>query len=402
MRLLDALMRRFVTTGRLTIIDHKGARHVYGPGGEPSATVRLTDPKLYQRLFLNPELYAGEAYMDGTLIVEDGGIRGFLEVFAHNRDGLRKGPIRQQIKRVQKTFRRTMQRNKREASSKNVEAHYDLSNDLYRLFLDEDMQYSCAYWPEYGMTLEEAQLAKKRHIAAKLRLEPGHRVLDIGCGWGGMAMHLAKEHDVQVVGVTLSNDQYALARERVEAAGLQDQVEIRLQDYRDCKGPYDRIVSVGMFEHVGVGHYAEFFGQIRDVLTNDGCALVHSIGRKGGPGTTGKWIRKYIFPGGYSPALSETYAEIEKAGLWVTDMEILRLHYAWTLAEWEKRFQANRDAIVAMKDERFARMWEFYLIISEFSFLYGKHMNFQIQLAKDVHALPPTRNYMMDGPGLLS
>lgn len=402
MRLLDAMMRRFVTTGWLTIIDHKGARHDYGPGGEPSATVRLTDPKLYRRLFLNPELYAGEAYMDGTLIVEDGGIRGFLEVFAHNRDGLRKGPVRQRIKRVQKTFRRTMQRNKREASSKNVEAHYDLSNDLYRLFLDEDMQYSCAYWPEYGMTLEQAQLAKKRHIAAKLRLEPGHRVLDIGCGWGGMAMHLAKEHDVQVVGVTLSNDQYALARERVEAAGLQDRVEIRLQDYRDCKGPYDRVVSVGMFEHVGVGHYAEFFGQIRDVLTDDGCALVHSIGRKGGPGTTGKWIRKYIFPGGYSPALSETYAEIEKAGLWVTDMEILRLHYAWTLAEWEKRFQANRDAVVAMKDERFARMWEFYLVISEFSFLYGKHMNFQIQLTKDVHALPPTRNYMMDGPGLLS
>jgi len=402
MRLLNVLMRRFVTTGQLTIIDHKGVRHDYGPGGEPSATVRLTDPKLYRRLFLNPELYAGEAYMDGTLIVEEGGIRGFLEVFAHNRDGLRKGPIRQRIKRVQKTFRRTMQRNKRDASSKNVEAHYDLSNDLYRLFLDEDMQYSCAYWPEYGMTLEQAQLAKKRHIAAKLRLEPGHRVLDIGCGWGGMAIHLAKDHDVHVVGVTLSNDQYALARERVEAAGLQDRVDIRLQDYRDCKGPYDRVVSVGMFEHVGVGHYAEFFEKIRDVLTDDGCALVHSIGRKGGPGTTGKWIRKYIFPGGYSPALSETYAEIEKVGLWVTDMEILRLHYAWTLAEWEKRFQANRDAVVAMKDERFARMWEFYLVISEFSFLYGKHMNFQIQLAKDVHALPPTRNYMMDGPGLLA
>lgn len=402
MRLLDALMRRFVTTGRLTLIDHKGVRHDYGPGGKPSATIRLTDPKLYRRLFLNPELHAGEAYMDGTLIVEEGGIRGFLEVFAHNRDGLRKGPIRQRIKRVQKTFRRTMQRNKRDASSKNVEAHYDLSNGLYRLFLDEDMQYSCAYWPEFGMTLEQAQLAKKRHIAAKLRLEPGQRVLDIGCGWGGMAMHLAKEHDVKVVGVTLSNDQYALARERVETAGLQDKVDIRLQDYRDCKGPYDRVVSVGMFEHVGVGHYAEFFGQIRDVLTDDGCALVHSIGRKGGPGTTGKWIRKYIFPGGYSPALSETYAEIEKAGLWVTDMEILRLHYAWTLAEWEKRFQASRAAIVAMKDEQFARMWEFYLVISEFSFLYGKHMNFQIQLAKDVHALPPTRNYMMDGPGLLA
>lgn len=407
MKLLATLMRRFISVGRLTIIDHLGTRHDFGPGGAPSATVRLTDPSLYRRLFFNPELHAGEAYMNGTLIIEEGGIRGFLEVFAHNRDGLRKGPVRRRIKNVQKTFRKTMQRNKREASAKNVEAHYDLSNDLYRLFLDPDMQYSCAYWPTDikplgALTLEQAQLAKKRHIAAKLRLEPGQRVLDIGCGWGGMAMHLAREHGVNVVGVTLSHDQYALARQRVEAAGLQDRIDIRLQDYRDCKGPYDRVVSVGMFEHVGVGNFEEYFSKIRDVITEDGLALVHSIGRKGGPGTTGKWIRKYIFPGGYSPALSETFAAIETSGLWVTDMEILRLHYAWTIAEWEKRFQVNREKIVAMKDERFARMWEFYLVISEFSFLHGKHMNFQIQLAKSVHALPATRNYMMDEPGLLS
>ncbi|WP_189494231.1 SAM-dependent methyltransferase [Algimonas arctica] len=407
MKLLAPLMHRFVSVGRLTIIDHTGTRHDFGPGGAPSATVRVTDPRLYRKLFLNPELHAGEAYMDGTLIIEDGGIRGLLEVFAHNRDGLRKGPIRKGIKTIQKTFRKTMQRNKRNASIKNVEAHYDLSNDLYRLFLDSDLQYSCAYWPTdikplEEITLEEAQLAKKRHIAAKLRLEPGQRVLDIGCGWGGMAIHLAKNHGVNVVGVTLSQDQFALARQRVAAAGLQDKVEIRLQDYRDCKGPYDRVVSVGMFEHVGVGNFEEYFTKIRDVLTEDGCALVHSIGRKGGPGATGKWIRKYIFPGGYSPALSETFAAIEKAGLWVTDMEILRLHYAWTLAEWERRFQANRDAVVTMKDERFARMWEFYLVISEFSFLYGKHMNFQIQLAKSVGAVPVTRNSMMDGPDLLA
>ncbi|MEM7729341.1 MAG: cyclopropane-fatty-acyl-phospholipid synthase family protein [Pseudomonadota bacterium] len=408
MRLLSTLMRRFVTTGRLTIIDHTGTRHEFGPGGEPAATIRLTDPKLYRTLFFNPELHAGEAYMDGTLIVEEGGIRGFLEVFAQNRDGLRAGAVRQRIKKTKKRFRKLMQRNVREASSKNVEAHYDLSNDLYRLFLDEDMQYSCAYWPEgdperdgVDTTLEQAQRAKLRHIAAKLRLEPGQRVLDIGCGWGGMAMHLAREHDVHVTGVTLSHDQHALARQRVEAAGLGDKVDIKLIDYRDVDGPFDRIVSVGMFEHVGVGHYLEFFTRIHDLLTEEGCALVHSIGRKKGPGTTGNWIRRYIFPGGYSPALSETFAEVEKSGLWVTDVEILRLHYAWTLAEWDRRFQANRDAVVAMKDARFARMWEFYLVISEFSFLYGNHMNFQIQLAKDVHALPPTRNYMMDGPGLL-
>lgn len=407
MKLFDAMMRRFVTRGRLSVIDHKGVQHDYGPGGEPSATVRIHDKKLYTSLFLNPELHAGEAYMDGTLEIVDGGIRGFLQVFAVNRDGLRGGPVRSRIKRVQKRLRKTMQRNQREASSKNVEAHYDLSNDLYRLFLDEDMQYSCAYWPTDvkpldEITLEEAQLAKKRHIAAKLDLSPGQRVLDIGCGWGGMAIHLAKEHDVHVTGVTLSNDQFALATERVREAGLTDKVSILLQDYRDVQGPFDRVVSVGMFEHVGVGHFLEYFETIRNVMADDGCALIHSIGRKGGPGSTGKWIRKYIFPGGYSPALSETFAEIEKAGLWVTDMEILRLHYAYTLAEWERRFQANRDAVVAMKDDRFARMWEFYLVISEFSFLYGKHMNFQIQLTKDVHALPVTRNYMMDDEALLA
>ena len=408
MKLLDAMMRRFVSTGRLSIIDHQGRRHDYGPGGAPSATIRLTDPKLYRTLFLNPELKAGEAYMDGTLVMEEGSsIRDFLTVFAENKDGLRKGPVRKKIKDTKKHFRKLMQRNAKAASAKNVEAHYDLSNELYKLFLDEDMQYSCAYWPTDRLpleeiTLEQAQLAKKRHIAAKLNLSPGQRVLDIGCGWGGMAIHLAKEHDVEVVGVTLSHDQHALATERVKAEGLEGKVDIRLQDYRDVEGPFDRVVSVGMFEHVGVQHFLEYFETIRDVMADDGAALVHSIGRKGGPGTTGKWIRKYIFPGGYSPALSETFAEIEKAKLWVTDMEILRLHYGHTLKRWDDRFQANRDRIVEMMGDRFARMWEFYLIISELSFTHGKHMNFQIQLAKDVHALPITRNYMMDGPELLA
>ena len=408
MKLLDAMMRRFVSKGRLSIIDHTGARHDYGPGGAPSATIRLTDPKLYRSLFFNPELKAGEAYMDGTLVMEEGTtIRDFLTVFAENKDGLRKGPLRRRWKEVKTRFRKSMQRNAKAASAKNVEAHYDLSNELYKLFLDEDMQYSCAYWPTDRMglpdiTLEQAQLAKKRHIAAKLDLKPGMRVLDIGCGWGGMAIHLAKEHDVEVVGVTLSHDQHKLATERVKDAGLAWKVDIRLQDYRDVEGPFDRVVSVGMFEHVGVQHFLEYFETIRDVMADDGCALVHSIGRKGGPGTTGKWIRKYIFPGGYSPALSETFAEIERAKLWVTDMEILRLHYGHTLRRWDDRFQANRAQIVEMMGDRFARMWEFYLIISELSFSHGKHMNFQIQLTKDVNALPITRNYMMDSDALLS
>ncbi len=396
MKLLNSMMSRFVKVGHLTIIDADGGRHTYGPGGEPSATIRLTDKKLYRSLFLNPELKAGEAYMDGTLICEEGGIRDFLQVFAHNRDGLRGHPVQKVLKKTLKKVRKLHQRNKKTASRSNVQHHYDLSNEFYRLFLDEDLQYSCAYWPNQDITLEEAQRLKKKHIAEKLSLKPGQKVLDIGCGWGGMAIYMAKNYDVNVVGVTLSDEQHALARQRVEEAGLSDKVDIRLIDYRDLNESFDRVVSVGMFEHVGVAHYEEYFTKIHDLMTEDGIALVHSIGRKGGPGTTGAWIRKYIFPGGYSPALSETFSEIEKAKLWVTDCEILRLHYAYTLTEWDKRFQANRDAVAEMFDERFCRMWEFYLVISEFSFLYGKHMNFQIQLTKDVHAAPITRNYMMD------
>jgi cyclopropane-fatty-acyl-phospholipid synthase len=397
MKLLNSMMAGFVKTGQLTIIDADGGQHVHGPGGHPSAVIRLTDKKLYRTLFLNPELRAGEAYMDGTLICEGGGIRDLLEVFAHNRDGLRKHPWQKILKGWLKKIRRYHQRNRAVASRKNVQHHYDLSNEFYRLFLDEDLQYSCAYWPSLDITLEEAQRAKKAHIAAKLNLKPGQRVLDIGCGWGGMAIYLAQNYGVNVVGVTLSDEQHALGRARVKALGLSDKVDIRLQDYRDVPEKFDAIVSVGMFEHVGIAHYLEYFSKIHDALKDDGCALVHSIGRKGGPGTTGAWIRKYIFPGGYSPALSETFAEIEKAGLWVTDCEILRLHYAETLLEWDKRFQKNRDKVIEMFDARFARMWEFYLIVSEFSFRHGKHMNFQIQLSKSVGALPMARDYMLEG-----
>ncbi|WP_409431958.1 class I SAM-dependent methyltransferase [Litorimonas sp. RW-G-Af-16] len=396
MKLLNSMMAGFVKVGQLTIIDADGNRHVHGPGGQPEATIRLTDKALYKTLFLNPELRAGEAYMDGTLICEGGGIRDLLEVFAYNRDGLRKHPLQKLLKGWLKKIRRYHQRNVASTSRKNVQHHYDLSNDFYRLFLDEDLQYSCAYWPSIDITLEQAQTAKKAHIAAKLNLKPGDRVLDIGCGWGGMAIYLAKTFGVSVVGVTLSDEQHAMGRQRVKDAGLEDKVDIRLQDYRDINDTFDAVVSVGMFEHVGIAHYQTYFSKIHELLTDDGCALVHSIGRKGGPGTTGAWIRKYIFPGGYSPALSETFAEIEKANLWVTDCEILRLHYAETLLEWDKRFQANRATVAEMFDEKFCRMWEFYLIVSEFSFRHGKHMNFQIQMSKTVNALPITRDYMMD------
>ncbi|WP_371398287.1 class I SAM-dependent methyltransferase [Fretibacter rubidus] len=389
-------MSRFVKVGQLTIIDVSGKAHVHGPGGEPNATIRITDKRLYRDLFFNPELRAGEAYMDGTLICEEGGIRGLLNVFAHNRDNLRGHPMQKALKGWLKKIRKWHQRNKTSASRKNVQHHYDLSNDFYRLFLDEDLQYSCAYWPTLDISLEEAQALKKTHIAAKLNLKPGDRVLDIGCGWGGMAIYLAREYGVSVVGVTLSDEQHAMGRQRVIDAGLEDKVDIRIQDYRDINETFDAVVSVGMFEHVGVAHYLEYFSKIKELMSEDGTALVHSIGRKGGPGTTGAWIRKYIFPGGYSPALSETFAEIEKAGLWVTDVEILRLHYAETLAEWDRRFQANREQVAEMFDEKFCRMWEFYLVISELSFRLGKHMNFQIQMSNAVDSLPTTRNYMLD------
>ena len=391
MSLLNKMLTGFVSFGQMTVVHPDGKREDFGPGqdGAPKVVLKIHDKSLYRKLALRPELYAGEAYMDGTLTFEDGtSIRDLLKLFKLNSKGLRKQPWQKFLKKWLKKIRRFHQRNKTTASRKNVQHHYDLSNDFYKLFLDEDLQYSCAYWPTLDMTLEEAQLAKKAHIAAKLNLKPGMKVLDIGCGWGGMAIYIAKNFDCQVVGVTLSDEQHAKGQERVKAEGLEGKVDIRIQDYRHIDEKFDAIVSVGMFEHVGIAHYLEYFEKIRDLLTDEGAALVHSIGRKGGPGTTGAWIRKYIFPGGYSPALSETFAEIEKAKLWVTDCEILRIHYAETLKEWEKRFQANRDKVAEMFDERFCRMWEFYLVVSEYSFRYGNHMNFQIQLSKERNALP--------------
>lgn len=394
MRLLSTMMKRFVQTGALTIIDVDGKAHEFGPGGEPSVSIKVHDKKLYMDMFLNPELRAGEAYMDGSMTVEAGTIRDLLTLFALNANNLRGHPLQKSIRKYYKRVKRFHQRNFKVKAKKNVQHHYDLSNDFYKLFLGEDMQYSCAYYERPDMTLDEAQLAKKRHIAAKMNIKPGQKILDIGCGWGGMAIYLAQNFDVHVTGVTLSTQQHKLAIERVVKAGLTDKVDIVLQDYRDLPGPFDRIVSVGMFEHVGTPQFPEFFNKVSDLLTDDGSMLLHSIGRRGGPGSTARWVRKYIFPGGYSPALSETIAVVEQSGLWITDIEILRMHYAETCLEWEKRFQANRAKVSSMMDERFCRMWEFYLIISELSFRYSKNMNFQMQLAKGRHALPITRDYM--------
>jgi len=388
------MMQRFVRTGTLRVIDADGQTHEWSASPTPRVTVRLTDRRLHRTLFLNPELHTGEAYMNGTLVIEEGNLRDLLTLYAVNRTNLRGHPLQKGLRRVQRWLRGLYQHNPAARSRQNVAHHYDLSNDLYRLFLDEDLNYSCAYFLDPSDTIEVAQRNKLRHIAAKLDLRPGQKVLDIGSGWGSMGLYLAEAAGVEVLGVTLSVEQQKLASERAKARGLDGRVRFELMDYRAVTGSFDRIVSVGMFEHVGVNHFDEFFGKVSSLLAPNGVALLHSIGRKGGPGSTGAWIRKYIFPGGYSPALSETLAAIERAQLWVTDVEILRLHYAKTLAEWEGRFQANRDKVRAMLDERFCRMWEFYLIASEFSFRYGKHMVFQIQMTKAVDTLPLDRGYM--------
>lgn len=401
MRLLNSMLKKFVQIGTIRIIDADGQIYEHIGVDGPKVTLRLTDKNLAQKLFLNPELRAGEAYVDGTMIIEEGTIRDLLMIFALNRKSLRNQPLQKNIRRFLKYVRSFHQRNSLATARANVAHHYDLSNDLYRLFLDEDMHYSCAYFASPDNTLEEAQQNKIRHIAAKLNLKPGQKILDIGSGWGGMAMYLAEHADVEVLGVTLSKEQQSLATERAKKRGLQDKVRFELIDYREVEGKFDRIVSIGMFEHVGTDHHQEYFTKIKDLLTDDGVALVHAIGRKGRPGPTSAWIRKYIFPGASSPALSETCAAIEKSGLWTTDIEILRLHYADTLLAWEQRFQTNRQKVTDLLDERFCRMWEFYLIVSEMSFRNGKHMIFQIQLGKTIDTLPITRDYMAEAEAKL-
>jgi len=396
MRLLKSLLQRIVQVGTLTVIDADGTAHVFKGVDGPEATVRIHDPALYRSLFFHPELHAGEAYMDGRLTVENGTIRDLLTLMMINRRGLRTHPVQKMLNSGLKRIRKLHQRNDVKSARAHVQHHYDLSNDFYKLFLDSDMNYSCAYYASPDDTLEQAQQNKLRHIASKLDLRPGQRVLDIGCGWGGMALYLAANAEVEVTGVTLSSEQLALAKQRAIERGLDNRVHFELKDYREVTGTFDRVVSVGMFEHVGIANYDAYFKKIGELLTPDGVALVHSIGRKGGPSSTGAWIRKYIFPGGYSPALSEATASVERSKLWITDIEILRLHYAKTLRAWEARFQANRAKITAMMDERFCRMWEFYLISSELVFSHGNHMNFQLQLTKGVHTLPLTRDYLLE------
>jgi len=393
---LSHMMKSFVRVGTLKIIDADGKVHVFSGQPGPNVTMRLSDRSLYHKLVFNPELNAGEAYMDGRMSFEDSTLRDFLTLFSLNRLSLASYPLQKVLRRVSRMFKKGQQANPIGKAQQNVAHHYDLGNDFYKLFLDEGLQYSCAYFTNDDNTLEQAQRNKLRLLAAKLNLSPGLKILDIGCGWGDLALYLARLADVEVVGVTLSKEQFELANARARKAGLDKRVRFELKDYRKVEDRFDRIVSVGMFEHVGVHHYGEFFGKINELMDDDGLALIHSIGHMSPPGTASPWLRKYIFPGAYSPALSEVFEVVEQNSLWVTDLEFLRLHYAKTLAHWAQRFEANRDKVEAMYDARFARMWEFYLISAEMMFRTGSQLVFHMQLARKRDAAPIVRDYITD------
>ena len=397
-RILDLILRRFVVVGRLTVRWPDGSQSVYGGAPGPQAALALRDAATVRRVALNPGLAVGEAYMNGGLVPVDGSIYDVLDTMQTNLAADQSAhPVLRAQDALRRLTRRIAQFNPASRSQRNVAHHYDLSAELYALFLDRDRQYSCAYFQSGDETLEAAQIAKKRHIAAKLKLDrPDLEVLDIGCGWGGMALTLAKEYGARVTGITLSTEQLAAARARAQAEGLADRVTFELRDYRALDRQFDRIVSVGMFEHVGVNHYRGFFDVVKRSLAPDGVALLHAIGRNGPPAATNPWIAKYIFPGGYCPALSEVMPAIEQARLCTTDIEVLRLHYAETLRHWRRRFAASRDTIAGLYDERFCRMFEFYLCGSELAFRREGLMIFQIQLTRDQTAVPLTRDYMLD------
>lgn len=397
MRLLGNLLRSFVRNGTLKIQDASGAVHEFGDGSDAArVSLRLHNRAVARRLFLNPELIAAEAYMDGTLTCEDGTtIHDLLFLFSINRAALGAHPVQGSLRRIWRARRRRQQQNSVERAKSQAQHHYDLSEDLYRLFLDEGMNYSCAFFhsPEDG--LEDAQKAKLARIVRKLAIQPGMTVCEIGGGWGSLAIELARA-GAEVVSLNVSPDQMAVAQERVDAAGLSAKVTFVLQDYREFSGQFDRVVSVGMMEHVGIGHFDEYFGKVRDLLAPGGLAMVHSVGRMTPPGTTGPFIRKYIFPGGYVPALSEVFEVTERLGLWVADMEVLRLHYYHTIRHWRLRFAANRDAARALYDERFCRMWEFYLSAVELGFLHGSNMVFQLMISRERDDVPVVRDYMLE------
>jgi len=395
MPLIGRFIEKILPVGSITIIQADGGRETYGPGGGKQVTIRLHDRRAALELFRNPRLKLGELYMEGRVTIEDGTILDLLELIVGAKpweQGKRKALGKGKAKWLKRFFRR----NDPTRSRRNVAHHYDVGNQLYELFLDRDLQYSCAYFTDPSNSLEQAQEDKKAHIAAKLFLKPGQKVLDIGCGWGGMALYLNRVADVDVLGITLSEEQLKVARRRAEEAGVADRVRFELIDYRHLEGRFDRIVSVGMFEHVGAAHYEEFYAKCRELLTDNGVMLLHTIGKLGGAGQPDPFTDKWIFPGYHLPSISQMASATEKVKLISSDIETLRLHYAYTLREWLKRFTGARDKVVKLYDERFFRMWEFYLAGGIVMFESGAACNYQVQYIRDRRAVPITRDYMAE------
>ena len=394
-RLLSSALRDAIREGSLTVTFASGHGERFGDGSGPDLAVAFTDAAAERAMLIDPDLRFGELYMDERLRVERGTIFDVLRLFYSNAEERPQPLLSRILDATRFRLRRLARDNLPSRSRRNVAHHYDLDGRLFRLFLDEDMQYSCAFFPHDEATLEEAQETKKQRIAAKLALAAGQTVLDIGCGWGGLALHLARRPEApRVEGVTLSTEQLETARHRAGEAGLSERVQFRLEDYRAVRGPYDRIVSVGMFEHVGAGFYATFFEHVARLLAPDGAMLLHTIGSSEAPGFVTPWLDKYSFPGGDIPSLSEIVPAIERAGLLITDVEVLRFHYALTLREWSRRFQSRRSKAAALYDERLCRMWEFYLAAAECAFLHENLVVFQIQIAKRARSLPMRRSYM--------
>lgn len=393
--ILATVMRRVFKFGNVTLIDSAGKRYPICQFGGPLVVIRLVNSQVARRLVSTSSMAWCEAYMNGDVIFEEGGLAAFLEVWGRSEMHIQASGAGELLRRACNLSAAFSRYNSKSLARRNVAHHYDLSAELYDCFLDSDRQYSCAYFPAGNEDLETAQLLKKRHIAAKLLLDPGMKVLDIGCGWGGLALYLAKNFDCEVVGVTLSEEQYKLSTLRIKAAGLEQRVTIELCDYRNLSETFDRVVSVGMLEHVGQYQFDEFFSKLKHLLKPDGVALIHSIGRMGKPEPIGGWIKKYIFPGAYLPSASQLMIAIEGQQLWLTDLENLRLHYSKTLKCWYQRFREHRDYIAGLYDERFCRMWEMYLLGCEMTFRVQNITVFQLQLSRQIDAVPMSRDYIM-------
>ena len=394
MKLVSFLNSLFKHDG-FELIDSNSKKYVIGkPSREKPISLKLLDPKLMQKLLLYPDLYFGEAYMDGSLVIENGNITEFLDLAFKN---IGRGNINSYgavIKKLRGTYRYLTSFNKIAKSKENVAHHYDISEKLYDLFLDENRQYSCAYFKNENDTLEQAQNNKIHHIIKKLNIRPNQKVLDIGSGWGTLALAIAKETQASVTGITLSENQFEYSKNKAKEMNLSNKVDFKLIDYRQLNEKFDRVVSVGMFEHVGRKFYRTYFNKVFKLLNERGIALIHTIGSSMPPRDPQPWIQKYIFPGGYTPSLSEVANPIENSGLIVSDIEVLRMHYAHTLRNWKERFLSKKDIVLDMFDEKFFRMWEFYLASCEMAFKWGDQVVFQLQLSKDNTSVPNTRDYI--------